>query len=165
MLRDHDRLVERVFDLGDDTAARREQTRIEQEVKRGQAAILLSVAVVVAGVLLWQGLKNATVYFKTVDEAVAQRAQLGTRRFRLEGLVQPGSVHERNSGVDFVVTENDAEVHVHHVGDPPELFKPNIPVVLEGHFAGSVFESDRILVKHTEDYRKQHEGRVKDYKQ
>lgn len=134
-------------------------------MKRGQAAILLSVAVVVAGVLLWQGLKNATVYFKTVDEAVAQRAQLGTRRFRLEGLVQPGSVHESKNGVDFVVTENDADVRVHHVGDPPELFKPNIPVVLEGHFAGSVFESDRILVKHTEDYRKQHKSRVKDYKQ
>jgi cytochrome c-type biogenesis protein CcmE len=132
-------------------------------VKRGYAAILLAVAVAVAGLLLWQGLQNATVYFKTVDEAVAQRASLGTRRFRLEGIVAPGSVHERNGGVDFIVTENDAEIHVHHVGDPPQLFKPNIPVVLEGHFAGRVFDSDRILVKHTEDYREEHKDRVKDY--
>jgi len=133
-------------------------------VKRGYAAIFLAVAVAVAGALLWQGLRNATVYFKTADEAVAQRASLGTRRFRLEGVVAPGSVHERNGGVDFVVTENGADVHVHHVGDPPELFKENIPVVLEGHFSGTTFESDRILVKHTAEYRKDNPGRVKDYK-
>ncbi|MEY2471498.1 MAG: cytochrome c-type biosis protein CcmE [Actinomycetota bacterium] len=134
-------------------------------MKRGYAGIFLAVAVAVAGLLLWQGLKNATVYFKTADEAVAQRASLGTRRFRLEGVVEPGSVHERKQFVDFVVSENDAEVRVHHVGDPPELFKPNIPVVLEGHFDGQVFQSDRILVKHTSEYRKEHKGRVKDYKQ
>ena len=134
-------------------------------MKRGYAATFLVVAVAVAGLLLWQGLKNATVYFKTVDEAVAQRASLGTRRFRLEGVVEDGSVHERNGGVDFVVSENNAEVHVHHVGDPPELFKASIPVVLEGHFQGTTFESDRILVKHTAEYREQHKNRVKDYKQ
>src|SRR5690348_8959810 len=117
---------------------------------RRRGAILLVVAFALAGGLLWKGLTNATVYFKTVDEAVAQRAQLGERRFRLEGIVLAGSVKERNGGVDFVVTENDAEIRVHHQGDPPELFKPNIPVVLEGHFQGTTFRSDRILVKHTE---------------
>jgi cytochrome c-type biogenesis protein CcmE len=136
-------------------------------VKRGRAGVLLAVAVVVAGLLLWKGLTNATVYFKTVDEAVAQRAQLGERRFRLEGIVQAGSVHQdkAKSGVDFVVEENDAEVRVHHTGDPPELFREGLPVVLEGHFAGSRFDSDRILVKHTAEYRKDNPGRVKDYRQ
>jgi cytochrome c-type biogenesis protein CcmE len=134
-------------------------------VKRGYAAIFLAVAVAVAGLLLWQGLQNATVYFKTVDEAVAQRASLGDRRFRLEGVVQDGSVREHDGYVDFVVAENDAEIRVHHVGDPPELFKPNIPVVLEGHFNGRVFDSHRILVKHTSEYREEHKDRVKDYQQ
>ena len=34
------------------------------------------------------------------------------------------------------------------------MFKPNIPVVLEGHWSSTsdVFESDRILVKHSEKY-------------
>jgi cytochrome c-type biogenesis protein CcmE len=130
---------------------------------RRRGALLLVGAFVVAGLLLWQGLTNATVYFKTVDEAVAERAELGTRRFRLEGIVEAGSVKERDGGVDFTVTENDAEVRVFHVGDPPELFKPNIPVVLEGHFQGERFRSDRILVKHTEEYRKDNPDRVKDY--
>lgn len=130
---------------------------------RRRAAIFLGLAAVVAVGLLWQGLSNATVYFKTVDEAVAQRGELGSRRFRLQGVVREGSVRERDGGVDFLVAEGDAEIRVHHVGDPPELFAPNIPVVLEGRFAGSRFRSDRILVKHTEDYKKDNPGRVKDY--
>lgn len=135
-------------------------------MKRGRASLLLGVAVLLAGGLLWKGLTNATVYFKTVDEAVAQRSELGDRRFRLEGLVAPGSVKERNGGVDFVVMEGDAEIRVHHVGDPPELFRPNIPVVLEGHFESATaqtYQSDRILVKHTSEYRKDNPDRVKDY--
>lgn len=130
---------------------------------RRRGALLLGVAVVVAGALLWQGLTNATLYFKTVDEAVAERAELGDRRFRLEGIVLAGSVKSRADGVDFVVTENEAEIRVHHVGDPPELFRPNIPVVLEGRFRGATFRSDRILVKHTEQYRKDNPDRVKEY--
>jgi cytochrome c-type biogenesis protein CcmE len=132
-------------------------------VRRRSAALLLVVAFVVAGVLLWQGLSNATLYFKTVDEAVAERAELGDRRFRLEGIVQEGSVREADGGVDFVVEENGAEIRVHHVGDPPELFRPNIPVVLEGRFAGQRFASDRILVKHTSEYRRDNPDRVQDY--
>lgn len=134
-------------------------------MRRGYAGVFLVVAVAIAGVLLWQGLTNATVYFKTVDEAAAERAELGDRRFRLEGIVQAGSVREGNGGVDFVVEENDAEIRVHHVGDAPELFRPGIPVVLEGHFAGRTFASDRILVKHTSEYRRDNPARVQDYQQ
>ncbi len=132
-------------------------------MKRGRAVALLSVAFLLAGGLLWKGLTNATVYFKTVPEAVAQRVQLGDRRFRLEGIVQAGSVHSVGNAVDFVVEDNSAEVHVHHMGDPPELFRADVPVVLEGHFQGQTYESDRILVKHTAEYRKQNPSRLKDY--
>ncbi len=132
-------------------------------MSRGRATLFLGVAFVLAGGLLWKGLTNATVYFKTVDEAVAHRADLGDRRFRLEGVVEPGSVKTTKNGVTFVVTENNAAITVHHVGDPPELFKPNIPVVLEGHFEGKDYASDRILVKHTAEYRKDNPDRVEDY--
>ena len=37
------------------------------------------------GFLVYQGLGNATLYFRTADEAVAQRETLGDRRFRIEG--------------------------------------------------------------------------------
>ena len=55
----------------------------------------LAGAVVVGALafLVMRGLGNATMYFRTADEAVAQRQALGTRRFRIEGTVVPGTVH------------------------------------------------------------------------
>jgi cytochrome c-type biogenesis protein CcmE len=123
----------------------------------------LGGAVVLAalGFLVFQGLGNATLYFRTADEAVAQRAQLGDRRFRIEGDVVDGSVHQVGNDVSFTLVSKNVEVPVQHKGDPPELFRPGIPVVLEGKFQGNVFSSDRILVKHSETYVAQNPDRVK----
>lgn len=116
------------------------------------------------GFLLIRAVGDATVYFKTADEAVAERASLGTKRFRLEGLVVPGSVRDGAQEVDFTVQgEKGATVDVVHQGDVPELFQPDIPVVLEGRFEGQRFVSDRILVKHTNEYKAENPERVKEY--
>ena len=114
----------------------------------------LAGAVVVAalGFLVIQGLGNATVYFRTADEAVAQRESLGDRRFRIQGDVVAGSISQVGNDVTFTLAKNGVEVPVRHQGDPPELFQPGIPVVLEGRFHGQAFASDRILVKHSETY-------------
>ena len=51
---------------------------------------------------------------------------------------------------------------VDHHGDPPQLFKAGIPVVLEGHFARAArVASDQIMVKHTASYVGQHPDRLK----
>ena len=124
-------------------------------------------AVVVAALawLLWQGLGNATVFFKTADEAVAQRAKLGSHRFRIEGTVVPGSVQDTGDAVTFRIASRGVEVPIVHHGDEPALFKSQSvppPVVLEGRFAAgsNTFESDRIIVKHSESYTQQHPDRV-----
>ncbi len=118
------------------------------------------VIVSALGMLLVQGLGNATLYFRNADEAVAQRDELGDRRFRLQGTVVGGSVREVADGVAFTIEYAGVSVDVLHRGDPPELFQPDIPVVLEGSFAGERFESDRMMVKHTSDYREEHPDRV-----
>ena len=122
----------------------------------------LAGAVVLAalGFLVFQGLGNATLYFRTADEAVAQRTELGDRRFRIEGDVVDGSVEQVGDDVSFTLTSKSVEVPVRHKGDPPELFKPGIPVVLEGRFRGDVFSSDRILVRHSETYVAENPDRV-----
>jgi len=113
------------------------------------------------GFLVFQGLGNATLYFRTADEAVAQKSQLGERRFRIEGDVVNGSVQQVGNDVSFMLTSKSVDVPVRHKGDPPELFRPGIPVVLEGRFQGDTFSSDRILVKHSETYVAQNPDRVK----
>jgi len=122
---------------------------------------LAGVVVLAAlGFLVFQGLGNATLYFRTADEAVAQRSQLGDRRFRIEGDVVDGSVRQEGNDVSFTLTSKSVEVPVRHRGDPPELFRPGIPVVLEGRFQGDHFTSDRILVKHSETYVAENPDRV-----
>jgi cytochrome c-type biogenesis protein CcmE len=118
------------------------------------------VVMVALGFLLFRGIGDATLYFRTADEAVAQRDSLGERRFRIEGTVVPGSVQPTDDDVSFRIAGNTTQVTVVHEGDPPELFQPGIPVVLEGRFSGDHFASDRIMVKHSEEYVAENPERV-----
>jgi cytochrome c-type biogenesis protein CcmE len=122
------------------------------------------VAVVIVGAfafLLTRALGDSISYFRTADQAVAQKDKLGDRRFRIEGTVLAGSVREVGKDVGFDIAENGATVHVLHSGSPPELFKPDIPVVLEGRWAGDHYASDRIMVKHSSEYRAKHPENLK----
>ena len=126
----------------------------------------IGVSVVLAGLLaalaiiLFEGLSNATMYFYNADEAVAKKATLEDKRFRLQGQVVAGTVRDAGETVDFDVTYNGVTVAVQNEGSPPELFQEGIPVVLEGKWQGDVFASDRILVKHTSEYKAANPGRV-----
>jgi cytochrome c-type biogenesis protein CcmE len=114
---------------------------------------VLLLIVVAIGFVLFQGLNNAALYYRNADEAVRDKSSLGTRRFRVQGTVQPFDQTKRP--VEFDISFNNVTVHVRHEGDPPELFQAGLPVVLEGHWSsdGAYFASDRILVKHTEEYK------------
>ena len=127
--------------------------------RRRQVAAAAVIAAAVA-FLLVQGLGNATQYFKTADQAVAERAHLGTRQFRLEGTVD-NDVRRVGNSTSFSVTANNVTVAVVDSNEPPQLFKPDIPVVLEGHWAGNVFASDLIMVKHSASYAEAHPDRLK----
>ncbi len=127
------------------------------------ATVVIAVVVVALGFIVFQGLSDAALYFKNADEAVAERDDLGTRRFRLQGTVV-GEPDATDDGVSFVVAFNGARVPVRHVGDPPELFKPGIAVVLEGRWSadGERYESDKIMVKHSADYQAENQDRLRD---
>jgi cytochrome c-type biogenesis protein CcmE len=124
----------------------------------------LVVVVVALGVVVWKGLSSASLYFYNADEAVEQREDLGDRRFRLQGTVLGDTLEETEHGVDFTVAFNGVQVDARHDGDPPELFEPGIPVVLEGRWdpSGEFFDSDRILVKHSEEYEADNSDRIED---
>ncbi|HZA77356.1 MAG TPA: cytochrome c maturation protein CcmE [Acidimicrobiales bacterium] len=129
---------------------------------------VLGVVLIVLGVLVFKGLSDATMYFRNADEAVAQRESLGTKRFRLQGTVT-GDPVEADGVASFVVAFNGVSVDVRHVGSPPELFRPGVPVVLEGHWdeSGEFFDSDRIMIKHDETYESEedYEQRIREAEQ
>jgi cytochrome c-type biogenesis protein CcmE len=126
--------------------------------------VILALVLVALGVVVVKALTSASLYFYNADEAVAKRESLGEKRFRLQGTVLADGKHETADGVDFYVAYNGVRVEARHEGDPPELFKVGIPVVLEGHWddSGDWFDSDRILVKHSEQYEADNKDRLKD---
>ncbi|MGH9093546.1 MAG: cytochrome c maturation protein CcmE, partial [Acidimicrobiales bacterium] len=105
----------------------------------------------------------ATVYFKTADQAVADKAALGTRPFRIEGTVE-NDVARNASATTFSIFQNGTTVRVVDSAQPPQLFRPGIPVVLEGHWQGDVYAADLIMVKHTASYTEAHPDRLRPQK-
>jgi cytochrome c-type biogenesis protein CcmE len=143
----------------DATASRPRRPRRSPWAYGTLLAVLLGL-----GVVVYQGLTSASLYFYNADEAVAQQAELGDKRFRLQGTVLGSSIEPTGQGVDFTVAFDGVRVDVHHDGDPPELFQPGIPVVLEGRWdpSGDFFASDTIRVKHSEQYEADNQDRLED---
>ncbi len=112
------------------------------------------------GFLVVKGLGSALDYYLTVDQALHQKGTLGDRTFNLEGLVVPGSISHTAVGVDFTLSAGGDSLRVVNTGSPPQLFQNDIPVIAVGHFAGTAFASDQILVKHTASYIAANPGRV-----
>ena len=132
---------------------------------RRRWAPIAVIVLVLAGVgfVAAQALTTATTFFYNADEAVAKQPELGTSRFRIQGTVEPGTIQRDETDVTFKITFNGSEVAVVHRGDPPEMFKDAEPVVLEGHWdeTGTHFNSNRMLIKHDENYVAKNEDRLK----
>lgn len=146
------------------TEIRNELESAKTQNKKTKIALIVAgvVIAIVLGVLLMRGLGDATVYFKTASEAVAERDALDGKRFRLEGMVVDKSISEEGEVTKFQLADKGATIDVRNTGQPLGIFQDNIPVVVEGSFqtGSNVFDSDRIMVRHTSDYEAEHPERV-----
>ena len=140
-----------------------------QRWKRGVAAVVVAGVLLGVGFLAANLLGDAALFFYNVDEATERRDELGSQRFRVQGTPQGTPVDGflgDQTAIGFSIGFNSVVMDVVHLGDPPELFQPGVPVVLEGAWhsgatpvgsPGSTdswhFVSDRMLVKHDNDYR------------
>jgi cytochrome c-type biogenesis protein CcmE len=127
---------------------------------RRQKIVAAIVILGALGFLVARGLANAMNYYLTANQAVAQRAQLGTSDFRIQGTVQPG-VHEVGTTLHFVIASKNVPVDVVSTGSPPQLFRVGMPVVLDGHWQGDVFSSFQIMVQHGSTYVEAPSGKAK----
>ena len=130
---------------------------------RGLIIGLVLVGLLAAtGFLLVKVVGDASLYYYNADEAVAKKADLGDRRFRIQGTYVGTAAEQGDGSIAFDIAFNGTTVDVEHSGSEPALFKPGNPVVLEGRWSpdGSTFLSDRIEVKHGEEYREENPDRV-----
>jgi len=115
--------------------------------------IALVVAITVAG------LNDNLTYYLYPNEAVAQRDEFPDgERFRLAGQVVAGSVAESGEDLTFSVTDGSGTVDVVLVNPPPPLFSDEVPVLLEGYWSGDLFNAERALIRHDENYEVPSEG-------
>ncbi|MEZ5486621.1 MAG: cytochrome c maturation protein CcmE [Steroidobacteraceae bacterium] len=107
-----------------------------------------------AGLLALRAFQDNVMFFFDPSQVAAGEAPSG-ERFRLGGMVRPGTV-DRKSGsldMDFVVTDFQHDVRVRYSGVVPDLFRENQGVIAHGRLEpDGVFVADEILAKHDENY-------------
>jgi cytochrome c-type biogenesis protein CcmE len=117
--------------------------------------------IIIACIILisFVSLKEYSVYFYTPQEAFAQAPALHKNEIRVGGMVKLGSVEwdRKSLQLQFVLTDfKGAEIAVKHRGTPPDMFKENSGVVVEGQISsdGHAFSASKLMVKHSEEYKK-----------
>ena len=116
----------------------------------------LLVAAIAFIVIAAGGINKNLVYYWTPTDLFANGDKAYGATIRLGGMVSPGSIHNRAgvSGVDFDVHDAGRIVHVKSNGVPPQMFRENIGVVVEGTMThGGYFECNRLMVSHNNQYR------------
>lgn len=124
--------------------------------RRQRRLVLIGAALAVFGVavgLVLVALKDSVVFFNSPTEVQAKSVQPGTR-FRLGGLVAPGSIVRSEAlAVRFDVTDGNKTIPVSYKGILPDLFREGQGVITEGTLdTGGVFRADSVLAKHDENY-------------
>jgi len=96
------------------------------------------------------------VYYWTPTDLVANGDKAYGATIRLGGMVSAGSITKNAgvSGVEFNVHDGAKTVHVKSSGVPPQMFRENIGVVVEGTMVkGGYFQCNRLMVSHSNEYR------------
>jgi len=123
--------------------------------------ILLGTVGVIAliGGITIAGLNDNLTYYLYPNEAVERRAEfVDGETFRLAGRVVSGSMSEEGDDMTFDVTDGSATIPVVLINTPPPLFNEEVPVLLEGSWAGDTFIAESALIRHDENYEIPAEG-------
>ena len=103
--------------------------------------------------------ENLVYYWSPTELAQAGDKAIGAT-VRLGGQVEPGSISwAPGQPGTFRVTDGKSSVTVATSGIPPQMFREGIGVVVEGEYASDgQFHTERIMVKHSNEYRAPSEG-------
>jgi cytochrome c-type biogenesis protein CcmE len=114
--------------------------------------ILIGVSAAVA--LAVRAMNENVMFFFDPTQVASGEAPID-KRFRLGGMVRPGTVVREPGALEmsFVVTDFQKDVPVKYSGVVPDLFRENQGVVAHGRLgADGTFVADEILAKHDENY-------------
>lgn len=124
--------------------------------KRNRRFMVGAIVIATAGfcVIAASGINNNLVYYWTPSDLLANGDKAYGATIRLGGMVAPASIQKLGgSGVAFVVHDGKSRVKVRTSTVPPQMFRENIGVVVEGRMVrGGEFQSSRLMVSHDNQY-------------
>lgn len=126
--------------------------------KRLLAVGAIALALGILSYVAFGGIEKNLVYYWTPQELLARGQGAIGATVRLGGVVQKDSIHwdPATLHLDFRVAmtpEGGDAVSVNSTGAPPQMFQEGIGAVVEGEYDGTVFKADRVMVKHSNEYR------------
>ena len=138
----------------------------------GRALILLSLLAATAGafvafaVITAGGIGENLVYYWGPKELRGAGDKAIGATIRLGGQVGKGSIRQLGaSALEFDVVDDQASVRVRTTSIPPQMFREEIGVVVEGTMTkAGYFESKRLMVSHGNEYRAPEDGEKVDAK-
>jgi cytochrome c-type biogenesis protein CcmE len=122
--------------------------------QRMLAVGLAALGIAIAAGLTLRAFQDNMMFFVEVSDVVAGKYPK-ERNFRIGGLVVGGSMERQEGSLDirFEVTDTACKVPVVYSGVLPDLFREGQGVVAHGRMGeDKVFQADKILAKHDEDY-------------
>ena len=120
------------------------------------AIILVSLAY-----LAYTGVQQSKSYYVTIKELHGMGDDAYTKRLRVAGNVQPGSIKRVGMTVEFILVENDQTLPVVYSGSeaPPDTFKDNSQALADGSFGrDGVFHAKGLQAKCASKYAPQQPG-------
>ncbi len=122
--------------------------------QRMLAVGLAALGIAIAAAFTLRAFQDNMMFFVEISDVVAGKHPK-ERNFRIGGLVVDGSVNRQEGSMDltFSVTDNRCDLPVRYSGVLPDLFREGQGVVAHGRLADDgVFQADKILAKHDENY-------------
>ena len=139
----------------------------DRKRRRLLAVITVLVAVGVMAYLAFGGIGENLVYYWSPSELRDAGARAYGASVRLGGLVEPGTIERHEDGLTmrFAVTDGQASVPVVAETVPPAMFREGIGVVVEGTLMREGhFQTQRLMVKHDNEYRAPEDFKQEDMK-
>jgi len=127
-------------------------------LKFGGATAIILLAL---GYLAYTGVQESKSYYVTIKELRGMGDSAYTKRLRVAGNVQPGSIKRTGTKVEFTLVENDQLLSVVYSGTeaPPDTFKDNSQALADGSFGrDGVFHAKQLQAKCASKYAPQQPG-------
>ena len=121
---------------------------------------------VVAGAIAWlvtSSFEDSMIYYRTVEEALAERLEFEKTPVRINGLLVPDSITQK-PGTDqfrFKLKKNKSVIDIEYAGILPDTMREGKELVVEGTLipGKNALDATEILTKCPSKYEKEAESR------